>query len=62
MIKEALLTFLFAGITAYCFGQFDSARLQVNGLTCSMCSKATQEQLETMKFIESIETDLVNRL
>ena len=40
--------------------QFSSAELQVNGLTCSMCSKATQAQLETIDFIDSIETDLVN--
>ena len=38
--------------------QFSKARLKVNGLTCSMCSLATQKQLQTIDFIDSIETDL----
>lgn len=38
--------------------QFSKAELVVNGLTCSMCSFATQKQLQTIPFIDSISTDL----
>ena len=35
-----------------------SAELQVTGLTCSMCSQATEKSLRTLGFIESITPDL----
>lgn len=35
-----------------------SADLQVTGLTCSMCSNATQKSLETLDFISSVKPDL----
>jgi len=35
-----------------------SADLQVTGLTCSMCSNATQKSLETLGFISSVKPDL----
>ncbi len=38
--------------------QFIKAELKVSGLTCSMCSFATQKQLQTLTFIDSIGTDL----
>lgn len=38
--------------------QFVKAALQASGLTCSMCSKATQEALSTLPFVQSITTDL----
>lgn len=38
--------------------QISSVELQVTGLTCSMCSQATDESLKTLDFIESIEPDL----
>jgi len=38
--------------------QLVSANLQVSGLTCSMCSFATQKQLQTLPFIDSIGTDI----
>jgi copper chaperone CopZ len=38
--------------------QFVKANLQVSGLTCSMCSFATLKQLQTLPFIDSINTDL----
>ncbi|MCX8472403.1 MAG: heavy metal-associated domain-containing protein [Sediminibacterium sp.] len=37
-----------------------SAKLKVNGLTCSMCSKATHKTLSKISFIESINPDLEN--
>lgn len=38
--------------------QFTKAELQVNGLTCSMCSKATEKSLRTLNFISDIKADL----
>jgi len=38
--------------------QFVKASLQASGLTCSMCSKATQEALATLPFVQSIVPDL----
>jgi copper chaperone CopZ len=34
------------------------AEVQVNGLTCSMCSKATETSLQTLGFIDSVTPDL----
>lgn len=51
-----LSIFLFAGKTSA--QQITSVELQVTGLTCSMCSQATDESLKTLDFIESIEPDL----
>src|SRR6185312_14304162 len=38
--------------------QFTKAELQVSGLTCSMCSKATEKSLRTLSFISDIKADL----
>jgi len=38
--------------------QISKADLQVTGLTCSMCSNATQKSLETVGFINSVKPDL----
>jgi copper chaperone CopZ len=38
--------------------QFTKAELQVSGLTCSMCSKATEKSLRTLPFIGDIKADL----
>lgn len=38
--------------------QITKAELQVNGLTCSMCSKATETSLKSLGFIETITPDL----
>jgi copper chaperone CopZ len=34
------------------------AEVQVNGLTCSMCSKATETSLQSLEFIDSVIPDL----
>lgn len=39
-------------------GQITKAELIANGLTCSMCSNATYNQLKTLTFIDSITTDV----
>jgi len=38
--------------------QFTKAELQVSGLTCSMCAKATEKALNTLNFIGDIKPDL----
>ena len=38
--------------------QISSAELQVTGLTCSMCSQATEKSLRTLDFIGEIKPDL----
>jgi copper chaperone CopZ len=38
--------------------QITKAELQVAGLTCSMCSKATDKQLRSLDFVEEIDVDL----
>jgi copper chaperone CopZ len=40
--------------------QFKSARLQAAGLTCAMCTKAINEALDQISFIESIDVDIKN--
>jgi copper chaperone CopZ len=42
--------------------QFVKAELQVSGLTCSMCSKATEKSLRTLSFISDIKPDLNRNL
>jgi len=42
--------------------QFTKAELQVSGLTCSMCSKATEKSLRTLGFISDIKVDLNRNL
>ena len=42
--------------------QITSADLQVTGLTCSMCSKATETSLRSLDFISDIKPDLNKNL
>ncbi|MEJ7556964.1 MAG: cation transporter [Pedobacter sp.] len=57
------ITYLFGAFLLLCAGtlsaqQISSAELQVNGLTCSMCSQATEKSLKTLGFVEGITPDL----
>src|ERR1700761_4165474 len=38
--------------------QFTKAELQVSGLTCSLCAKATEKSLRTLNFIGDVKPDL----
>lgn len=38
--------------------QFVSAEIQAAGLTCSMCSRAVDKQLQTIDFVDSVEINL----
>lgn len=52
-----LFSLLFAGLNTFA-QQISKAEVQVNGLTCSMCSRATETSLKSLGFIESITPDL----
>ncbi|RAI99419.1 copper chaperone CopZ [Chitinophaga skermanii] len=58
-----LFTFIAAFVTLFTFSanaQYKKASLQASGLTCAMCSNATLKSLQTLPFVESIDTDLEN--
>lgn len=57
---KKLILFLVMACSFAGKAQFIKAELQASGLTCSMCSFATQKQLKTLSFIDSIGTDLNN--
>lgn len=38
--------------------QITSVEMQVTGLTCSMCSQATEKSLRTLKYISAVQPDL----
>jgi len=52
-----LFVALFAGRNTFA-QQISKAELQVNGLTCSMCSRATETSLKSLGFIQTITPDL----
>jgi copper chaperone CopZ len=54
---KIFIALLFISISA-AKAQFTRAELQVSGLTCSMCSKATEKSLRTLTFISDIKVDL----
>ena len=51
-----ILLLVFNAVSA----QFSKAQLEVAGLTCSLCSKSTENQLKKLDFIDSIHTDLTH--
>ena len=57
-----ILVALFALSIGAAKAQFTKAELQVSGLTCSMCSKATEKALRTLDFISDIKPDLNRNL
>jgi copper chaperone CopZ len=59
MIHIFLLT-LSLLISAFSNAQISKVELLANGLTCSMCSNATYNQLKKLSFLDSISTDVEN--
>ena len=57
-IKYIFAVALFLSAGKLSAQQISSAELQVNGLTCSMCSQATEKSLKTLGFVEAITPDL----
>ena len=56
-MKKYLLLFALSISNLTVQAQFIKAELVASGLTCSMCSFATQKQLQTVPYIDSIGTD-----
>jgi copper chaperone CopZ len=42
--------------------QFTKAELQVSGLTCALCARATEKSLKTLPFIGDIKPDLIHNI
>lgn len=51
-----LLLFLLADMSAS--SQVKGARLQASGLTCAMCARSVYKNLESLPFVDSVDTDL----
>jgi copper chaperone CopZ len=61
-IKISILLFLIFTAATASAQQISNAELQVTGLTCSMCAKATETSLKSLDFVGSIEPDLNKNL
>ena len=59
-MKKLLTITLLLFITIIANTQIMRAELTATGLTCSMCSKATYNQLISISEVEKVETDLNN--
>ncbi len=57
-----IVVLLLALSTSIASAQFTKAELQVSGLTCALCSKATEQSLKTLPFIGDIKTDLLHNI
>jgi len=53
---------LLALTTSIANAQFTKAELQVSGLTCALCAKATEKSLKTLPFIGDIKPDLMRNI
>lgn len=48
------VSILFLTLALNSFGQIVSAKLKVDGLTCSMCSKSVHKALSSLEYVDSI--------
>lgn len=58
---KIFVLFLVLG-TGVAHAQFTKAEMQVSGLTCALCSKATEKSLKSLPFITDIKTDLLHNI
>ena len=60
---KIIIAFLMLFATNKAFAQqITNAEVQVNGLTCSMCSQATEKSLRTLDYITNVAPDLNKNL
>jgi len=59
-MKKLFIIALLAVCISNVQAQFKTAVLQASGLTCAMCSKAVNNSLEKLSFIQSIKADIKN--
>jgi len=57
-MKNFVLALVLLASVQVASAQYKKARLQASGLTCAMCSNAINKAIQTLPFVESIETDL----
>jgi len=57
-MKKIIILFFSIVSVVNANAQISKAELIANGLTCSMCSNATYNQLKTIPFLDSIDTDV----
>ena len=58
---KKLLIVLFIGFSGFAAStQFKSGTLQAAGLTCAMCTKAINETLKELAFVQSVKSDIKN--
>lgn len=57
-----IFIFLLVLTTGVANAQFTKAELQVSGLTCALCAKATEKSLKTLPFITGIKPDLMRNI
>ena len=57
-MKKIIILFFSIVSVVNANAQISKAELIANGLTCSMCSNATYNQLKTITFLDSIDTDV----
>ena len=58
-MKKIITLLLIISSTAV-HAQFKTAMLQASGLTCAMCTKAINNSLEKLSFIQSVKADIKN--
>ncbi|MBO9730821.1 MAG: heavy-metal-associated domain-containing protein [Chitinophaga sp.] len=59
-MKTLAVILLALGLSFGANAQFKKAAVHATGLTCAMCSKATYESLQSLPFVDKIDTDLDN--
>lgn len=62
-MKQFILVFLMLfAINKVSAQQISAVEMQVTGLTCSMCSQATEKSLRTLSYVSSVNPDLNKNL
>ena len=60
MLKKISLIFIFFILSIAVNAQFQKASLQASGLTCAMCTKAINNSIQELSFVESVKADIKN--
>jgi copper chaperone CopZ len=59
-MKNILITCFIFLWTLHSHAQFSKATIQASGLTCAMCSRAIDNSLKELPFVESVQADIKN--
>jgi cation transport ATPase len=58
MLKRFVFILLLVAATTFSHAQIISARVGVNGLTCSQCSRSVEMQLRKLSFVKNVNMNL----